>query len=89
MDMKNEIAKLIKNPKALSEELGSLENSSLIHLINETAQFVQFLIAKGHGFILKPADIFCQKDEETCCWHSVFCLGQEMGQALSFFAVRS
>ncbi len=84
--MKNEIDQLIANPSELSNQLDSLANDSLIHLINETEEFIQFLISRGHSKQLNPGDILLlpQETKETCCWHSVFCLGEEMGQALSF-----
>ncbi len=84
--MTGEIEQLIKNPTKLSKELNSLSNDSLIHLINETKEFVQFLISQGHGYQINSGDIFLlpQETADNCCWHSVFCLGEEMGQALSF-----
>ena len=87
--MKSEMDELVSNPTKLIEQLDSFKNDTLIHLINETEEYVQFLIARGHGNHLEPGDVFLlpQATEENCCWHSVFCLGDEMGQALSF-AVR-
>lgn len=89
-DMKSEMDELIANPLELSAQLDSFSNNSLIHLINETEPFVQFLIARGHSTQLEPGDVLLlpQATPETCCWHSVFCLGEEMGQALSF-AIRA
>ncbi|MBL6664970.1 MAG: hypothetical protein ISQ34_03910, partial [Rickettsiales bacterium] len=88
--MKNEMDELVSNPTNLSTQLDSFKNDTLIHLINETESFVQFLIKRGHGFQLEPGDLFLlpQETQENCCWHSVFCLGEEMGQALSF-AIRA
>jgi len=90
LEMKSEMDELISDHSRLSSELDSLANSSLIHLINETEEFVQFLISRGHSNTLEPGDILLlpQATPESCCWHSVFCLGEEMGQALSF-AVRA
>lgn len=90
LEMRNEMSELIGDRTYLSEQLGSFANTSLIHLINETEAFVQFLIMRGHGTQLEPGDVLLlpQTTEETCCWHSVFCLGDEMGQALSF-AIRA
>lgn len=85
-EMQYELQNLIKNPKKLGEELDLLANDSLIHFINETKEFTQFLIKKGHYRILNAGDalLLPQKDNKMCCWHSVFCLGEEMGEALSF-----
>lgn len=90
LEMRNEMSDLLCDRSYLAEQLSSFNNSTLIHLINETQEFVQFLIARGHSQRLAPGDILLlpQATEETCCWHSVFCLGEEMGQALSF-AIRA
>lgn len=90
LEMRNEMSELVGDRSYLAEQLGSFSNTSLIHLINETQEFVQFLIARGHSTQLEPGDVLLlpQATEETCCWHSVFCLGEEMGQALSF-AIRA
>lgn len=74
----------------LAEQLHGFDNSALIHLINETEPFVQRLISAGYGQLLFPGDalLLPQQDAELCCWHSVFCLDQSAGQALSF-AVRT
>lgn len=81
-----ELRSLAKDTEHLSQQLNSFSNDSLIHLINETQEFVQFLISQGHYRVLTAGDVILlpQKDAERCCWHSVFCLGEEMGQALSF-----
>ncbi|MBL4673706.1 MAG: hypothetical protein JKX81_15720 [Arenicella sp.] len=90
LEMRKEMSDLVGDRCYLAEQLGSFANTSLIHLINETEEFVQFLIARGYSTTLKPGDVLLlpQTTEETCCWHSVFCLGDEMGQALSF-AIRA
>ena len=90
LEQRNELIGLANNPKRLSSELETFANDNLIHLINETEAFVQQLIAAGHGRLIETGDalLLPQKDEGNCCWHSVFNLGQESGQALSF-AVRS
>ncbi len=90
LEMRREMSDLVGDRAYLAEQLDSFSNTSLIHLINETEAFVQFLIARGHGIELSPGDslLLPQSDEKRCCWHSVFCLGEEMGQALSF-AIRA
>ena len=90
LEMRSQMSELLSDRCYLAEQLGSFNNNTLIHLINETAEFVQFLIARGHCQSLAPGDILLlpQTNEETACWHSVFCLGEEMGQALSF-AIRA
>lgn len=88
-EQKKALGELVKDREKLSKELGSFANTTLIQLINETKEFVQHLIAQGHSRTLVPGDVLLlpQENEEKCCWHSVFCLGDEAGQALSF-AVR-
>lgn len=90
LEMRDEMSNLIGDRSYLSEQLDSFANSSLIHLINETEAFVQFLIGRGHSTQLEPGDVLLlpQATEKTCCWHSVFNLGDEMGEALSF-AIRA
>lgn len=88
--MREEIQQLIKAPQQLAQELETFANSSLIHLINETEAFVQHLITAGYGHQVNAGDVMLlpQTDVDTCCWHSVFCLGDEIGEALSF-AIRT
>ena len=79
------LAKLVENREQLQHELNSFANDSLIALINESSEFTQTLIDQGYGRKLNAGDvILLPQSQHNCCWHSVFCLGQEMGQALSF-----
>lgn len=82
----DELVKLSRDGKRLSIELESFCNDSLIQLMNETEPFVQQLIAHGHGRVVSAGDVLLlpQETDLTCCWHSVFCLGEEAGEALSF-----
>lgn len=84
--MQQELIALSSKPDRITEELNSFANSTLIHLINETEAFVQRLIEHGHGQLLQAGDalLLPQESDEQCCWHSVFNLGDESGQALSF-----
>lgn len=86
LEMRSQMSDLLLDRSYLSEQLDTFANSTLIHLINETEEFVQFLIARGHAKHLQAGDVLLlpQSTAETCCWHSVFCSGDEMGQALSF-----
>ena len=89
-ECKNEIINCAVSEQLLANELDSFANSALIHLINETPDFVQQLINNGHSRQLNAGDAMLLPQESAlkCCWHSVFCLGEESGQALSF-AIRS
>ncbi len=77
---------LARDHQRLSDALNSFADDALIHLINETEGFVQRLIGRGYYHVLKPGDVILlpQQNASMCCWHSVFCLGEEVGQALSF-----
>jgi len=88
--MQKELKALVKEPTRLSDELNSFANTTLIHLINETKEFVQQLIKHKHGYHMQAGDVLLlpQENADKCCWHSVFCIGEELGQALSF-AVRT
>ena len=83
---KLELTTLASAPEQLEAALNSFDHDLLIGLINETPQFIAHLIAAGHSRILKAGDVILlpQIDQSSCCWHSVFCLGDEIGQALSF-----
>lgn len=84
--MQKELFTLANNPERLSSELESFANQSVIHLINETKAFTQQLIRNGHGRTVHTGDILIlpQTNNTNCCWHSVFCLDDTPGQALSF-----
>ncbi len=89
-NMQEELVALVRDSQALSEQLESFSNATLIHVMNETQAFVQHLMSQGHGRHLQAGDVLLlpQETDASCCWHSVFCLGEETGQALSF-AIRS
>lgn len=80
------LQKLGRDAEQIAVALDSFAHSELIHLINETEAFVQHLIQAGYAFHVRTGDaiLLPQADQHTCCWHTVFCLGEEMGQALSF-----
>ncbi len=74
----------------LARMLEERDNDPLEILINRVPAFFRQLVEAGHGFLLGPGDVMLlpQKSVEHCAWHSVYCLGDETGEALSF-AVRS
>lgn len=89
-DSKQELEQLASNTEQLASELETFANSTLIHLINETPEFVLQLVEHGHGRQLNTGDVLLlpQQGEMDCCWHSVFCTSDTAGQALSF-AIRT
>lgn len=62
------------------------DNEPLELLLNRCPQFYQQLSDHGHTYILTPGDIILlpQKGINECCWHTVFCLDDFAGEALSF-----
>jgi len=85
-EQKAELQQLAQSEHSISKALNTFANDALIHLINETQEFRQYLSNKGHGRLLNKGDaiLLPQGDTATCCWHTVFCVGDEVGQALSF-----
>ncbi len=83
------VAQLCESQDKLATALESFAHDELIHLINETPTFIHFLHEQGHSRVLESGDVILlpQNDWENACWHSVFCLSEHVGQALSF-AVR-
>jgi hypothetical protein len=61
-------------------------NEPLELLLNRCPQFYQHLSDCGYTYIINPGDIILlpQKDLNECCWHTVFCLDNFAGEALSF-----
>jgi len=84
--MQKELIALNGKPNTIAIQLDTFANSTLLHLINETEAFVQRLIEQGHGQLIKAGDFLLlpQGCENLCCWHSVFNVGEEAGEALSF-----
>ena len=89
-EMRSELIALCQDKEALANELETFANTSLIHCMNETPAFVQQLVHRGHGQFLNRGDVILlpQAELTNCCWHTVFCVGNETGQALSF-AIRT
>lgn len=89
-EMRSELVELAESKPTLDKELETFANSALIHCMNETQEFVQQLISNGYSQRLNAGDVILlpQADLDHCCWHSVFCLSEQAGQALSF-AIRT
>lgn len=77
---------LLADQHALRAYLNQEDHELLEVLMDQHGDFVRHMIQQGHGFIVHAGDVLLlpQQDLETCVWHTVFCLGDEMGQALSF-----
>lgn len=86
---KKHLAQLFKHASDaafISEWLDKRDNDALDEFINQTPEFAHQLVDSGYAFILYPGDVLLlpQQDMDNCAWHSVFCLDEEPGQALSF-----
>ncbi|HKJ82884.1 MAG TPA: hypothetical protein VJ961_02555 [Mariprofundaceae bacterium] len=83
----HEALKILANDQhKMAEQLEADDQGILERLLNGLPAFIHSLIAAGHGRVLSPGDVLLlpQTSTEQCCWHSVFCLGDEPGHALSF-----
>jgi len=74
------------DPELLGSELHDPNNDALEILLNQVPQFFAQLVRHGHGYMLAPGDVLLlpQQSPDHCAWHSVFCVGDEMGEGLSF-----
>ncbi len=80
---------LIQNREQLSDYMEEQDHELVEALIDQNPDFIRYLIDKGYSHHLQAGDILMlpQRDLDNCVWHSVFTLGHEPGEALSF-AVR-
>lgn len=69
-----------------SDRLNDREDESVEILLNHIPAFFAALVDQGYARILQPGDIILlpQATLEDCCWHTVFCLDDYPGEALSF-----
>ncbi|HHM05693.1 MAG TPA: hypothetical protein ENJ19_08115 [Gammaproteobacteria bacterium] len=74
------------NPHGLARWLDEADNDPLEGLLNRCPGFTRQLLDRGHGYILYPGDLLLlpQHSVAQCTWHSVFCLDDAPGLALSF-----
>jgi len=70
----------------LAAELNRSEHAEIEAIIDHNPQFIQQLVEHGFGYVLHAGDaiLLPQPNEEQCVWHSVFCLGEQPGEGLSF-----
>lgn len=76
---------------SLSSALDGRENDALEALLNRSPAFTRQLVEHGHAYVLEPGDVLLlpQHDTERCAWHTVYCLDDYVGHALSFAVRRS
>ena len=70
----------------LSDMLNDPGNEEISSLLNESKHFFDQLVTAGHAFYLTAGDVILlpQESMDECAWHSVFCIGEDAGEALSF-----
>ncbi|TLS77366.1 hypothetical protein FE236_04340 [Mariprofundus erugo] len=83
---RQELARLLQDRAALSAYLDEPDHELVEAVMDRCAAFVGYLVERGYGYMLEPGDalLLPQRDLDTCVWHSVYCLGDEPGEALSF-----
>lgn len=77
---------LVADRQALSDYMEEQDHELVEAIMDRSPAFMAFLIDKNYAYILKPGDalLLPQSSLDECVWHSVFCIGEEAGQALSF-----
>ena len=80
------LRELARDSAALSKQMDEFDHEISEALMDRCPEFIQYLFDQGYGYILNPGDVLLmpQRDLERCVWHTVFCLGDEPGEALSF-----
>lgn len=80
---------LCQDHKTLSEYMEEPDHELVEAVVDRTTAFTQYLIQAGYSHTLEAGDVLFlpQRDLDNCVWHSVFTLGDNPGEALSF-AVR-
>jgi len=83
------LAKIADRPTLIAW-MDEANNGPLEALLNRVPAFTQQLVERGNAFVVEPGDVLLlsQHEIDACAWHSVFCLDDYPGEALSF-AVRA
>lgn len=81
-----ELFKRASDSGYLNQWLDKHDNDALEIFINRTPAFSQQLVERSYAYVLYPGDVLLlpQHSMDDCTWHSVFCLDEEPGEALSF-----
>jgi len=80
------LAALASDPAGMAALMEADDQEVLETFFNAIPEFARQLIEAGWGMVLSPGDVILlpQASTEHCCWHSVFCLDDKPGHALSF-----
>jgi len=86
IDAQNALRELAEDRAALSGHMDEFDHELSEALMDRCPEFIKHLFDRGYGYILHPGDVLLmpQRDLENCVWHTVFCLGEDPGEALSF-----
>lgn len=89
-DDRNQLHKLVNDRAALAAYMDEFDHELVEAVMDRSALFTTYLVEQGYGYVVEAGDLLLlpQRDLDTCVWHSVTCLGDEPGEALSF-AVRA
>ena len=81
-----ELQALLQDVDALSAYMEEQDHELVEQLIDCNPAFIAYMVAQGFSHHVRTGDVLLlpQKDIELCVWHSVFSLGDEPGEALSF-----
>ena len=81
-----ELRALCAERASLSCHLEEPDHELAEALVDHHPDFCRHLVERGYAHILHPGDVLLmrQRDLDTCVWHSVYCLGDEAGEGLSF-----
>jgi len=85
-----DLHQLLKDKAALSDYMDENDHELVEAIMDRCPAFIEHLIAQGFAYILHAGDLLLmpQRDLDHCVWHSVCCLGDEPGEAVSF-AIRA
>lgn len=86
IDSQNALRELAEDRAALSAHMDEFDHELSEALMDRCPEFIEYLFRQGYGYVLEAGDVLLmpQRDLETCVWHTVFCLGDDPGEALSF-----
>ena len=86
---RSQLINIARQRETLAATLDEGDNEHFETLLNRCPAFARQLIEHGHCYLLQPGDLILlpQHDAQRCAWHTVFCLDEFAGEALSF-AVR-
>jgi len=86
VDARTALRQMAKDKVTISTHMDEFDHELSEALMDRCPEFIQHLFERGYGYILNPGDVLLmpQRDLENCVWHTVFCIGDDPGEALSF-----